>query len=70
MQTGDFTVFPAGIADRVAWDRPQELLMVGFDPSLIEQKVLELGDLKKSQFSVNYKGEIFSQHKFNDPLIY
>jgi AraC family transcriptional regulator len=70
MQTGDFTVFPAGISYRVAWNRPQELLMVGFDPSLIQQKVLELNDLRKSQLSVNYKGEIFSQHKFNDPLIY
>jgi AraC family transcriptional regulator len=70
MQPGDFTVFPAGISYRVAWDRPQELLMVGFDPSLIQQKVLELNDLSTSQLSVNYKGEIFPQHKFNDPLIY
>jgi AraC family transcriptional regulator len=70
MQTGDFTVFLAGISYRVAWDRPQELLIVGFDPSLIDQKVLELSDLKKSQLSVNYKGEIFSHYKFNDPLIY
>jgi AraC family transcriptional regulator len=70
MQPGNFTVFPAGISYRVAWDRPQELLMVGFDPSLIQQKILELNDLRKSQLSVNYKGEIFSQHKFKDPLIY
>jgi AraC family transcriptional regulator len=70
MQPGDFTVFPAGISYRVAWDRPQELLMVGFDPSLIQQKILELNDFRKSQLSVNYKGEIFPQHKFNDPLIY
>jgi AraC family transcriptional regulator len=70
MQTGDFTVFPAGISYRVAWNRPQELLMVGFDPSLIQQKVLELNDFRKSQLSFNYKGEIFPQHKFNDPLIY
>jgi AraC family transcriptional regulator len=69
-KSDDFTVFLAGISHRVAWDRPQELLMAGFDTSLIQHKILELDDLRKLQLSVNYKGEIFPQHKFNDPLIY
>jgi AraC family transcriptional regulator len=70
MHTGDFTVFPAGILYRVAWDRPQELLMVGFDPSLIQQKILELNDCEKLQSSVKCDREFFPQHKLNDPLIY
>jgi AraC family transcriptional regulator len=70
MQTGDFTVFPADIAYRVAWDKPLEILMVGFDPSLIQQTALELNDYEKLKLAPNGGLEIFPKDKLHDPLIY
>jgi AraC family transcriptional regulator len=70
IQTGDFTVFPADVSYRVAWDRPQELLMVGFDPALIQQTILELNDCEKWELATNCSLEIFPKTKLNDPLIY
>lgn len=70
MHRGDFTVFPAGISYRVVWDRPQELLMVGLDPSLIQQTVLELKDSEIRQLSYQLYLEMFSQSKLQDPLVY
>jgi AraC family transcriptional regulator len=70
IQRGDFTLFPSGISYRVIWDRPIELLMLGFEPSLIEQTALELKDMGRLQFSGNYDREILPQYKLNDLLIY
>jgi AraC family transcriptional regulator len=70
IQRGDFTLFPSGISYRVIWDRPIELLMVGFEPSLIEQTALELNYLGRLQFSGNCDREILPQYKLNDLLIY
>jgi AraC family transcriptional regulator len=69
IQTGDVTVFPADISYRVAWDRPVELLMVGFEPSLIQQTILELNDSEGLHLST-CQLEIFPQYKLHDPLIY
>jgi AraC family transcriptional regulator len=70
IQAGDFTVFPAGISYGVAWDRAIEVLMVGFDPALIQQTVLELNDCEKWKLAANCDLEIFPKNKLNDPLIY
>jgi AraC family transcriptional regulator len=70
IQTGDFTVFPADISYGVAWDRAIEVLMVGFDPALIQQTVLELNDCEKWKLAADCNLEIFPKDKLNDPLIY
>jgi AraC family transcriptional regulator len=70
IQTGDFTVFPADISYGVAWDRSIEVLMVGFDPALIQQTVLELNDYNRRKLVANCDLEIFPKDKLNDPLIY
>ncbi len=70
IQTGDFTVFPAEISYGVAWDRAIEVLMVGFDPALIQQTVLELNDCHKWKLAANCDLEIFPKTKLNDRLIY
>jgi AraC family transcriptional regulator len=70
IQTGDFTVFPADISYGVAWDRAIEILMVGFDPALIQQTVLELNECEKWKLATNCNLEIFPKDKLNDPLIY
>jgi AraC family transcriptional regulator len=70
IQTGDFTVFPAGISYGVAWDRAIEVLMVGFDPALIQQTVLELNDCEQWKLAANCELEIFPKNKLNDRLIY
>jgi AraC family transcriptional regulator len=64
IQRGDFTLFPAGTPYRVVWDRPVELMMIGFNPSLIQQKAWEINGRNGSE------SEIFSRHKLNDPLIH
>jgi AraC family transcriptional regulator len=66
IQPGDFTVFPAGTPYRVVWDRPVELMMIGFDPLLVQQKVGELDDRWRNDCDL----EGFPRHKLNDPLIY
>jgi AraC family transcriptional regulator len=70
IQTGDFTVFPEGVAYRVAWDRPVELLMLGFDRSLIEQTVLAFNQDERQRIPTSYNLEVLPLHKLNDPLIY
>jgi AraC family transcriptional regulator len=70
IQTGDFTVFPADISYGVAWDRAIEVLMVGFDPALIKQTVLELNDCEQWKLAANCDLEIFPKNKLNDRLIY
>jgi AraC family transcriptional regulator len=66
IQQGDFTVFPAGTPYRVVWDRPVELMMIGFDPLLIQQKSWDLE--KRRGNDGNLRG--FPRHKLNDPLVY
>jgi AraC family transcriptional regulator len=70
LQTGDFTVFPAGTSYGVAWDRAIEVLMVGLDPALIQQTVLELNDCGKWKLAANCDLGIFPENKLDDPLIY
>jgi AraC family transcriptional regulator len=66
IQQGDFTVFPAGTPYRVVWDRPVELMMIGFEPWLIQQKSRELDEKWHHDCSL----ETFPRHKLHDPLIY
>jgi AraC family transcriptional regulator len=66
IQQGDFTIFPAGTPYRVVWDRPVELMMIGFDSWLIQQKVGELDD----RCCNDYNLETLPRHKLNDPLIH
>jgi AraC family transcriptional regulator len=44
--------------------------MVGFDPALIQQTVLELNDCEKWKLANNCDLDIFPKNKLNDPLIY
>jgi AraC family transcriptional regulator len=66
IQQGDFTVFPAGTPYRVVWDRPVELMMIGFDPRLIQQKADELDDRWRNDYDL----ATFPRYKLNDPLIH
>jgi hypothetical protein len=66
IQQGDFTVFPAGTPYRVVWDRPVELMMIGFDPLLIQQKSWDLDQRRRNDGDL----QGFPRHKLNDPLIY
>jgi AraC family transcriptional regulator len=66
IQNGDFTVFPAGTPYRVVWDRPVELMMIGFDSLLIQKKAGELDDRWCNDCNL----ETFPRHKLTDPLIH
>jgi AraC family transcriptional regulator len=70
IQSGDFTILPAGVDYRVAWDRPVELFMVGFDRSLIQQTVSEFNDSEKQRIPWSDGIGLLPHHKIYDPLIY
>jgi AraC family transcriptional regulator len=70
IQSGDFTILPAGVDYRVAWDRPVELFMVGFDRSLIQQTVSEFNDSEKQSIPWRDCIGLLPHHKIHDPLIY
>jgi AraC family transcriptional regulator len=70
IQSGDFTILPAGVDYRVAWDRPVELFMVGFDRSLIQQTVSEFNDSEKQRIPWSDGIGLLPHHKIHDPLIY
>jgi AraC family transcriptional regulator len=70
IQSGDFTILPAGVDYRVAWDRPVDLFMVGFDRSLIQQTVSEFNDSEKQRIPWSDGIGLVPHHKIHDPLIY